>query len=349
MARIAAALSGGVDSALAAWLLARQGYEVVGLSLSLGQGRDEAPAAGGAVARQLGLEHQVVPAQREFADQVVRPSLEAYARGTTPNPCARCNARVKFPLLWQAAQDLGCEALATGHYARLVEDAAGRRLAEASHQGKSQAYFLARLAQEMLGRLMFPLGEMSKPQVRDMARQAGLEVAQRPESQDACFLPPGGWDELMAAHGLVRPGTVEDQAGRVLATHGGLHRFTIGQRRGLGVALGQPAYVLALDGPRAAVLVGPAPGLYCQGLWGAAPRWFAPPPTGGGLTVRVRYAHQGVGCRVSEEGERLRVDFLEPQRAVAPGQLAVFFHRGELWGSAWITEAIHLKNNGITS
>lgn len=341
LARIAAALSGGVDSAVAAWLLVHQGHEVVGLSLSLGQGPDEAPQAGATVARQLGLEHHLVPARREFQEQVVRPSLEAYAFGTTPNPCARCNARVKFPLLWRAARELGCQALATGHYARLVEDSAGRRLAEASQRGKSQAYFLARLDPEMLGRLIFPLGELNKPQVRAMARQAGLAAAQRPESQDACFLPPGGWDELMAAHGLVRPGTVEDQAGRVLATHPGLHRFTIGQRRGLGVALGRPAYVLALDGPRAAVRVGPAEGLSSSGLWGAWPRWSVPPGQAPGLRVRVRYAHQGVGCRISEQGQRLRVDFEEPQRAVAPGQLAVFFHRDQLWGSAWITEAIH--------
>lgn len=335
------ALSGGVDSAVAAWLLARQGHQVVGLSLCLGQGRDEAPLAGAAVARQMGLDHQVVEARQEFEQQVVRPSLEAYAGGTTPNPCARCNARVKFPLLWQAARDLGSEALATGHYVRLVQDVHGRRLAEASHRDKSQAYFLARLDQELLGRLVFPLGNLSKTQVREMARQAGLEVAQRPESQDACFLPPGGWDELMAAHGLLRPGTVEDQSGRVLATHSGLHRFTIGQRRGLGVALGRPAYVLALDGPRAAVRVGPEEALMSQGLWGAAPRWFAPAPQGEDITVRLRYAHRGVGCRISKEGERLRVQFQEPQRAVAPGQLAVFFHRDELRGSAWITQAIH--------
>lgn len=346
MARIAAALSGGVDSAVAAWLLGQQGHRVVALSLSLGQGRDEAPQAGAAVARQLGLEHLVVPAQREFAEQVVRPSLEAYASGITPNPCACCNARVKFPLLWRVAREMGCQALATGHYARLVEDAGGRRLAEASQRGKSQAYFLARLDPEMLGRLVFPLGELSKPQVREMACGAGLEAAQRPESQDACFLPPGGWDELMAGHGLLRPGTVEDQAGRVLASHGGLHRFTIGQRRGLGVALGQPAYVLALDGARSAVRVGPPEALMSRGLWGAEPRWFAPPAQADGLTVRVRYAHQGVGCRVNEEDGRLRVDFLEPQRAVAPGQLAVFFRGDQLWGSAWITEAIHCNTTG---
>ncbi len=341
MAKLAVALSGGVDSAVAAWLLCQQGHEVLGLSLSLGQGRDEAPAAGAEVARQLGVPHRVVAAGDEFGQEVVLPSLQAYAQGITPNPCARCNARVKFPLLWRAARELGCQGLATGHYARIVADARGRRLAEAGDQAKSQAYFLARLAPELLGHLLFPLGSLGKPQVRQLAGQAGLAAAQRPDSQDACFLPPGGWDELMAAHGLLRPGPLEDQDGQVLASHEGIHRFTIGQRRGLGVALGRPAYVLALDGERAAVRVGPPEGLYSSGLWGRSPRWFAPPEQGASLRVRVRYAHRGVDCQVQKEGERLLVKFQEPQRAVAPGQLAVFSHHEHILGSAWITMAIH--------
>ncbi|MFH1033882.1 MAG: tRNA 2-thiouridine(34) synthase MnmA [Pseudomonadota bacterium] len=341
MARIAVALSGGVDSAVAAWLLGQQGHQVLGLSLSLGQGPDEAPLAGAQAARQLGVPHQVVEAGEEFHQEVVLHSLRAYARGVTPNPCARCNARVKLPLLWRAARELGCQGLATGHYARIVDGPQGPCLAEASHQAKSQAYFLARVDPAMLGQLVFPLGELAKPQVRDLARRVGLTAAQRAESQDACFLPPGGWDQLMAAHDLLRPGPLEDQTGKVLTTHGGIHRFTIGQRRGLGVALGCPTYVLALDGERSAVRVGPAQGLMSRGLWGDSPRWFAPPDPGLSLRVRVRYAHQGVGCRVSEEGDRLLVEFQEPQRAVAPGQLAVFFHRDQVLGSAWITKAIY--------
>lgn len=342
------ALSGGVDSSVAAWLLCRQGHEVIGLSLSLGHGPDEGPEAGARAARQLGLGHQVVEARQEFGQEVLRPSLEAYAQGETPNPCARCNARVKFPLLWRAARELGCQKLATGHYARVVEDPRGLCLAEASHQAKSQAYFLARLDQALLGHLLFPLGGYGKPQVREMAGQAGLVAAQRADSQDACFLPPGGWDQLMAAHGLLRPGPLEDQDGKVLARHGGIHGFTIGQRRGLGVALGRPAYVLALDGPRAAVRIGPEEGLYSSGLWGRSARWFAPPGPGQVLEARLRYAHSGAQCRVREEGDRLLVEFQEPQRAVAPGQLAVFYHRDQVLGSAWITKTIHC-NNGITS
>lgn len=341
MAKLAVALSGGVDSAVAAWLLRQEGHEVLGLSLALSQGHDEAPNAGALVARQLGLPHRVVPAKRQFQEQVVLPSLRAYAQGTTPNPCARCNARVKFPLLWAAARELDCQGLATGHYARLLADGQGWRLAEAQDQAKSQAYFLARLEPGLLGWLRFPLGEYRKPQVREMAEQAGLTAAQCPESQDACFLPPGGWDELIAAHGLVRPGPLEDQHGKLLANHGGLHRFTIGQRRGLGVALGYQAYVVALDGERAAVRVGPQDRLFSRGLEGRSPRWFAPPEDGANLLVRVRYAHRGVDCHVRQEGERLLVSFREPQRAVAPGQLAVFCQHDYVLGSAWITMAIH--------
>lgn len=339
VSRVAVALSGGVDSAVAAWLLLREGHEVLGLSLRLGQGADEAPQSGAQVARQLGIGHQVVEAGPEFAARVVRPSLEDYSQGLTPNPCARCNGRVKFPLLWRAAQAAGCQVLATGHYARLAPaEGGGPALAEATQRAKSQAYFLARLAPELLPWLRFPLAELAKPRVRELAAQAGLRAASRPESQDACFLPAGGWDQLMAEHGLTRPGPLEDQEGRVLGAHGGIHRFTIGQRRGIGIALGQPVYVLALDGARAAVRVGPPEGLMCRGLKGQQARWFIEPPAR--ALVRVRYAHQGVACRLEARGQGVSVLFDEPQRAVAPGQLAVFYRQDQVLGSTWITESI---------
>lgn len=340
MARLAVALSGGVDSSVAAWLLREQGNEVIGLSLRLGQGPDAAWGAGAAAAAQMDLAHQVVDAGPAFAQQVVDPSVAAYASGRTPNPCAWCNARVKLPLLMAAARDLGCEALATGHYARLVPGPEGPCLAEAADAAKSQAYFLARVRPRPLAGLRFPLGELTKPRVRDLARAAGLLAAERPESQDGCFLPPGGWDELIERHGAARPGVIEDERGRVLARHRGLHGFTIGQRRGLGVALGSPAYVLALDGERAAVRVGPAEGLQARGLVGAAPIWHLPREDRPELKVRIRYAHRGVACRVEEGPDGVRAWFETAQRAVAPGQLAVFTSRGLVAGSAWITKAI---------
>ena len=186
------------------------------------------------------IPHRVVEAQKNFDQQVVAPMVADYAAGRTPNPCAHCNALVKFPLLWRAAREEGCQALATGHYVG-IEQVDGRfYFAEAIDQKKSQAYFLARMEAKYLTRLLFPLGCFTKENVRQMAAKAGMKNANRPESQDLCFLPANGLDELMRARKSLRHGPLEDEQGRVLGQHQGLHRFTIGQRRGLGVALGSP-------------------------------------------------------------------------------------------------------------
>ncbi len=338
---LAVAMSGGVDSSLAALLLMEQGAAVLGLSLKLGQGPDLAWRKGREAARQLGIPHRVVDVSEAFERLVVSPVVQAYASGLTPNPCALCNARVKLPLLWAAAREAGCAGLATGHYARLTRNGGGVRLAEAADVGKSQAYFLARVRPELLERLCFPLAELEKAQVRQRAAAAGLAAAEAPESQDVCFLPPGGWDELVRSRGAARCGPVEDDRGRELGRHQGLHRFTVGQRRGLGVALGRPAYVLALEGARAAVRIGPEPLLFSRGMTVTRPRWQEGGTGDGPLTVRVRYAHRGVECTV-EQGQaqaQAHVSFAEPVRAVAPGQLAVFSRRGVVVGSAWIVAA----------
>jgi tRNA-specific 2-thiouridylase len=334
-------MSGGVDSAVAAWLLREAGHQVLGLSLRLGQDEDQAALAGARSARELGIGHQVVEASRVFGEKVVAASARAYAQGLTPNPCAICNAAVKLPILWRAAQAAGCAGLATGHYARLRPGQEGPLLAEAADRAKSQAYFLARVEPELLAALVFPLAELTKPRVKELAAAHGLSAAERPESQDNCFLPPGGWDELVAVHAQIRGGPLEDEGGRVLGQHGGLHRFTVGQRRGLGVALGRPMYVLALDEGRAAVKLGPESSLWSRGLRGGEARWRRAPRDCSGLRVRVRYAHGAAPCRVETMGEDVTVYFHEPQRAVAPGQLAVFFDEDAVVGSAWIREALH--------
>ncbi len=349
--KVAVALSGGVDSSLSALILKEQGRQVVGLSLKLGQGPDLAWQAGARVASELGIPHLVVEAAAEFNSLVVRPAIEAYAKGLTPNPCARCNAMVKFPLLWRAAREAGCDLLATGHYARLAPFNGGVALEEGVDRAKSQAYFLARLSAAELAKLCFPLGGLTKSQVRARAAEAGLSAAIKPESQDACFLPAGGWDELMTNAGEVRPGRVVDQEGRTLAEHRGLHRFTIGQRRGLGVALGAPQYVLAINGPEAEVVVGPEESLKASGLKATGATWQQYPGAQTDLKVRLRYTHPGVGCRIvssslplglNEEQADIVVEFDEPQKAVAPGQLAVFNRGARVVGSAWITQS--LKN-----
>lgn len=340
MGRVAVALSGGVDSAVAALLLHRAGHEVLGLSLRLGRGPDRAPEAGARVAGQLGIGHQVIEAAEAFTAQVAGPSARAYAEGRTPNPCALCNAGVKLPLLWEMAHRQGCQALATGHYCGLRTADGGSRLVEAGHRAKSQAYFLARVPRELLGKLIFPLASLDKDQVRRLARQAGLEAAEGPESQDACFLGPGGWDELVESLARPRPGVFEDAEGRRLGSHQGVHRFTIGQRRGLGLALGGPVYVTAIDGPRAAVVVGPEEELMARGLWGRDPLWYGEPPADGRYTVRVRYRHRGAACGVTMVGDLVKVEFDQPVRAVTPGQLAVFARDDEIFGSAWIHRAM---------
>jgi tRNA-specific 2-thiouridylase len=368
--KVAVALSGGVDSSLTALMLKEQGHQVVGLSLKLGQGPDLAWQAGAKVATELDVPHVVVDAAADFKHWVVDPAIEAYATGRTPNPCARCNARVKFPKLWQAAQEAGCNRLATGHYARLVPKAHGLALEEGVDPGKSQAYFLARLKSAQLGPLAFPLGDLTKAQVRQKAAEAGLSAADSSESQDACFLPPGGWDQIVTLAGAVRPGKLVDEGGRELGRHGGLHRFTVGQRRGLGVALGSPHYVLALDGPKAEVTVGPGESLLASGLKGSSPVWHEEVTAQMDLTVRLRYTHPGAPCRVVSQGRRdekidgqaaaeaeadraagsgrlgqtgeteITVEFETPQKAIAPGQLAVFYRGARVVGSAWITKSI---------
>ncbi|BEQ14341.1 tRNA 2-thiouridine(34) synthase MnmA [Desulfoferula mesophila] len=348
MAKLAVAMSGGVDSSLAALVLKQAGHQVVGLSLRLGAGPDRAWSAGAEAASQIGLEHRVVEAAGPFEQRVLGPVAAAYAAGLTPNPCALCNARVKLPLLWETAREMDCEALATGHYARLETTPGGPRLAEAEDRGKSQAYFLAQVEPKLLARLVFPLGEMRKEQVRRLAAQHGLAAAQRPESQDCCFLPPGGWDEFMAQRGAIRPGVLEDAGGRELGRHQGLHRFTVGQRRGLGLAMGQPVYVTGLDGERAAVRVGPRTELATLGLEAVQPLWHRPPREDEVLTVRYRYSHPGVECRVELNGQGLRASFAQEQGAVAPGQLAVFYRARTIVGSAWIDKAIQSVRIGTT-
>ena len=310
--KVAVALSGGVDSSLTALLLKEQGYQVVGLSLRLGQGPDLAWQSGARLASELGVAHQVVDASAQFDSKVMQWAIRDFAMGRTPNPCARCNARVKIPLLRRAAQKAGCELLATGHYARLEYKHGGLALREGADRGKSQAYFLARLRPEQLEGLIFPLGGMTKGQVREAAAKAGLSTAERPDSQDACFLPPGGWDEIMAGAGAVKPGSLVDEKGQVLGQHNGLHRFTIGQRRGLGVALGTPQYVQALDGRNAQVVVGPVESLKAAGLRATGAIWHEDLTTRTNLRVRLRYTHPGVGCRVIVPGDSGRLFWEQP-------------------------------------
>ena len=352
--RIAAAMSGGVDSSVAALLLAREGAEVIGLSMHLwDHDRDGTGAAEGrcctlddlATARRaaetIGIPHYVLNLEERFKDTVVRPFAESYLAGETPIPCTVCNTEVKFKSLLARAEAMGCEAVATGHYAR-IETGPGPgdvRLLKARDPARDQSYFLYDLTPSQLSRARFPLGDLTKPRVREIAREAGLPNWDKPDSQELCFVPrgqspadfirreAGGLGVPLPARAGARPGVVTDEAGAILATHEGTFPFTVGQRRGVGVAAGEPLYVLKVLPEEARVVVGPAERLLSRTVPLSRVHLIAR-PAGPQMRVlaRVRYRHaeQPATLRLDEpSGARLKFD--EPVRAAAPGQSAVFF------------------------
>ena len=255
MARLAIALSGGVDSTLAAWLLKQDGHELLALTLNLGIHAAASLPAAARAAAELGISHQIVDAQDPFQQQIIDTTINSYCQGKTPNPCARCNAFIKIPLLLEQAKALGCEGLATGHYARLQEEGGRIYLQEALDTSKSQTYFLARLEPELLPFLHFPLGSKSKQQVWDMAAALGLSAASSKESQDCCFMPASGFASLVEKQ-IPPSGSIVNSSGRLLGRHQGLFRYTIGQRRGLGIPASRPLYVLKLNAQENSVVVG---------------------------------------------------------------------------------------------
>lgn len=343
-------MSGGVDSSAAAALLVAQGHEVVGVSMRVhdfsdrSRGRsccapDDLDDARG-VARHLGIPFYVANVEEEFGRRVVDRFVDDYLAGRTPNPCIACNAEVKFDWLLRRARALGAK-LATGHYARI--EARGDRLAllAGADPAKDQSYFLHGLRQGELADVLFPVGHLSKAEVRALAARAGLSTAAKAESQEICFVTDGDAARFVELRrpGAARPGQVVDGAGRVLGAHGGVHRFTVGQRRGLGVAAGTPTYVVRIDPEAARVVVGSALEASVDRFPVEDVRWVAssPPAPGRRLRVRVRHRHEG------EEGEvlpdvdgRAEVRLCAPVRGVAPGQAAVFYDGDEVVGGGRI-------------
>jgi len=347
--RIAVGLSGGVDSSVAAARLREAGAEVVGITLRLrpdgpflpGRGATDVEAAR-AAAERLGIPHHVVDARDEFDRCVLRPAWEEYERGRTPNPCLHCNRRLKFDVLWRAAAAHGAEALATGHYARLERSAGGRiALRRGRDRRKDQSYFLAGLSDEQLARAVLPLGELTKDEVRARARELGLPNAERPGSRDACFGTLGGsFAEALRVRfgGVARPGRLLDAAGNELGRHAGLHRLTVGQRQGLGLARGARAYVLALDAATGDVTVGTWNELLCDGVDATLVRWHERPTTWPArFEAQTRYRQPVVAAEATEaDGGRLAVRFAERVAGVAPGQAIVFYEGDRVAGCAWI-------------
>lgn len=361
MSKIVAAMSGGVDSSVAAYLLQRHGHEVIGLTMDLFDipgGKCEGARAKGCcgwkakedasrVAASLGIEHLVVDLRREFAAAVVEDFCREYGLGRTPNPCVQCNERIKFKALAERARRLGADLVATGHYARLGRDESTGRyvLRQAVDRTKDQSYFLYALSQDQLASAVFPVGELKKAEVRALAREIGLEVADRPESQEICFIPDRDYAAFVAERcpGPVEPGPILDAAGRVLGTHQGIIHFTVGQRKGLGLAAAHPLYVLAIDPARRAVIVGGNEDLFRRELIVERINFVSVAALDGPgrLSVRLRYRHREAEALVTPEGPGVvRVLFDKPQRAITPGQSAVFYDGDIVVGGGLIREAL---------
>lgn len=349
--RIVVAMSGGVDSSVAAGLLVEQGHEVIGVHMKLHDA--PAPEAGSKtccglddamdarrVAHHLAIPYYALDLRAAFEAAVIAPFAASYRLGETPSPCVACNGVLKFDVLWKRARALGATHLATGHYARTDGDGG---LMVAADPDKDQSYFLFPASRDALRSTLFPLGGMSKPEVRAHAARLGLVTANKPESQDVCFLPDHDHARLVAERAQEDgSGEIVDETGRVLGRHDGYWRYTVGQRRGLGVAASHPLYVLRVEPDSRRVVVGPDERLMEQGLLARGMSWFRRPAPGEEVSARIRHRGALIPCTV-EDGEAessSTLRFRAPARAVVPGQAVVLYQGEAVLGGGWIRRAI---------
>jgi len=345
-------MSGGVDSSVAAALLVEGGYDVVGVSMQL-YDQEQGDARFGTcctiddlhdarrVAAALGIPHYIVNLERRFEEVVVGNFVREYAAGRTPIPCAHCNSELKFSTLVEQALGFDATHVATGHYARVTRDADGRfRLWRGADTRKDQAFFLFALTQAQLSRVMFPVGHLAKDEVRRIAQARGLAVADKPDSQEICFVPDGDYaavvDRLLPAR---RAGLIVDVAGRVVGRHDGVHHFTIGQRKGLGVASAEPLFVVRLDAGRQLVTVGPRAAVDSTRCAATGVNWISGAAPGGPLRAeaQIRHRHAAAAATVEPIADgRVTIAFDAPQTAVTPGQAVVFYRGDEVLGGGWI-------------
>jgi tRNA-specific 2-thiouridylase len=350
MQNTAVAISGGVDSLMAAYLLKEMGHQIIAIHFVTGfeddsaftrePGADSKPKAL-KIGEQLGIPVEIVDIRTEFKEKIVDYFCRTYQSGRTPNPCMRCNPSIKFGTIFALAQKFGAQQLATGHYARIKRDARGHHhLFKGRDLKKDQSYFLARLTRQQLANACFPLGEMKKSEVKQMASQKGLAPVTKGESQDVCFIKNEGYAEFLAKHaGLApQPGLIENTNGQIIGEHQGLHLFTIGQRRGINCPAAKPYYVVRLDAPRNRLIVGDKDDLWSSECRVTDINWIGEKPhVPVEILTRVRYRSKEVpGTLEPIDGRTANVRFKAPQSAVTPGQGAVFYRGDEILGGGWI-------------
>jgi tRNA-specific 2-thiouridylase len=363
---IAVAMSGGVDSSTVAAMLRARGNDVIGLTLQLWNqrrlaGREGMPETvqgrccslddvydARRVADTIGIPYYVINQERRFEDEVVRPFVKEYLSGRTPIPCSLCNNHLKFDQLLITAKQIGADQLATGHYARVTFDEERERwlLKRPADRSKDQTYFLFGLTQEQLSSTLFPLGELTKPEVRELAHRYGLALAEKPDSQEICFVPGGDYKRFLDAYLAEQSEALPDTSGELVTTtgevigeHRGIHNFTVGQRKGLGVATGSPLYVIQIKGDARQVVVGPGDELHSKTLRARGVNLIAVDKLDGSMRVevKIRHRHEPAAAVLEQIGaDEVLVTFDEPQRAITPGQAAVFYNGDIVVGGGWI-------------
>ncbi len=348
MKTVVVAMSGGVDSSLTAALLKNQGYEVVGVTMQLESdnfhersccsSKEIEDAA--AVAEKLGIKFHVVDFREDFKKNVINYFVAEYLNGKTPNPCVRCNKKIKFGKLFGFAESLKADFLATGHYARIVFEDGRFKLKKAKDFYKDQSYVLYNLTAEQLKKILFPLGEFSKNETRAMAEKLNLHVAHKKDSQDICFIPNNDYKNFLQnfapSADALQAGEIEDTSGKILGHHNGIANYTIGQRKGLGISAECPLYVVKLDAENGKVIVGKSGEVFSKSLSVTNVHWIYKPDLSETLQAKIRYGFKTGECTITEFKNFLKVEFLEKQRAVTPGQSIVFYDNDELIGGGII-------------